>query len=293
MKRLHINQNSNPSEINVEQDANPAENKTAVKSKLTSESSSVFPILVSLMLIILIVAFTVSVFKAEARLFSSVMDHLILNLFLNLIVIISIIWLLIMLGDCFGLNSGRAYLCLKWLLFFVYYPLGRLLQFILSQMLKHPVLTKEQFQNSFIAMQNRLLTAVQKQLKIRNILLLLPHCLQFHECKIRITRGINDCADCGECDICHLKDLGKKYNIKIGIANGGTLARKLVHDTQPDFIIAVACHRDLSDGIRESWRYPVFAILNDRPYGPCFDTRVDVDTVEEIINELKNTEYTK
>jgi hypothetical protein len=239
-------------------------------------------------LLLLICGVTIVISRVEARLFSSIFDHLFINSLMYLLIVTSIVWLLILLRDGFALHPGRTYQGLKWLLFFIYYPLGKTLHWILRQVSHHPALSREQFQNSFIAMQNRLLTSVHSQLKVTNILLLLPHCLQFHECKIRITRDINDCADCGECDICHLKDLGKKYGIRIGIANGGTLARKLVRDTQPDYIIAVACHRDLTDGIRESWHYPVYAVLNERPYGPCHDTRVEVDTVEQVIKSLRN-----
>jgi len=116
----------------------------------------------------------------------------------------------------------------------------------------------------------------------------LPHCLQFHDCRIRITRDIKDCEQCGRCDICNLKQLSEVYDISVGIANGGTLARKIVHDAKPDVIIAVACHRDLTDGVRESWKYPVYAILNERPHGPCFDTRVDVNQVNNIIEAIFN-----
>ena len=52
-------------------------------------------------------------------------------------------------------------------------------------------------------------------------------------------------------------------------------------DKRPDMIIAVACDRDLTSGIQDTYPIPVFGILNKRPNGPCYDTDVDVDLVEE------------
>jgi hypothetical protein len=51
-------------------------------------------------------------------------------------------------------------------------------------------------------------------------------------------------------------------------------------------IIAVACHRDLTDGVRDSWRYPVYAVLNERPKGPCFETTVSASTIEFAIKKF-------
>jgi hypothetical protein len=52
-------------------------------------------------------------------------------------------------------------------------------------------------------------------------------------------------------------------------------------DKRPDMIIAVACDRDLTSGIQDTYPIPVFGILNKRPNGPCYDTDVDVDLVEK------------
>jgi hypothetical protein len=48
-------------------------------------------------------------------------------------------------------------------------------------------------------------------------------------------------------------------------------------------IIAVACERDLSSGIQDSYPLPVFGVINHRPHGPCYDTLVDLDKVEEAL----------
>jgi hypothetical protein len=77
-----------------------------------------------------------------------------------------------------------------------------------------------------------------------------------------------------------LKD---KYGFRIFMATGGTLARKIVKDTKPELILAVACERELVSGIKEVKRIPVIAIPNLRPNGPCKDTMVNLKQVEESL----------
>jgi hypothetical protein len=242
-------------------------------------STAVFPWVVSLVLVLLTCSMAIIVFQAERNLQTSSFDKLLTTLVSVIIFILNAVWLLVLLFESYDLSFGKLCQTAKWLLFFIYYPLSRLVT-VPFKALKEPV------QVSFLAFQNRIFLANNHLNQQSKLLLLLPHCLQFHDCKIRITRDINSCEECGDCDICNLKDLGKRFELKIGIANGGTLARKIVHDLQPDAIIAVACHRDLTDGVRESWKYPVYGILNERPFGPCYDTKVDLDAIERILNTI-------
>ena len=50
-------------------------------------------------------------------------------------------------------------------------------------------------------------------------------------------------------------------------------------------IIAVACERDLISGMMDISQIPVIGILNQRPYGPCRDTYVDVNKIEYYIQK--------
>ena len=53
-------------------------------------------------------------------------------------------------------------------------------------------------------------------------------------------------------------------------------------------IIGVACERDLTSGIQDTYPIPVFGILNKRPFGPCYDTDVNLQLVEMgIVTFLK------
>lgn len=140
---------------------------------------------------------------------------------------------------------------------------------------------KESFQDAVIAMNNRLVRA--EKLKTKKILILLPHCLQINDCQIRLTHNIYNCKRCGKCEIKDLIEITDAYKLNLSIATGGTLARKIVKEIRPEAIIAVACERDLSSGLVDTYPLPVLGIPNERPFGPCFNTRVDLDKVKEAI----------
>ncbi len=118
------------------------------------------------------------------------------------------------------------------------------------------------------------------------ILLLLPHCLQNHSCEHRITFNPGNCKRCGGCPVGELVDLAEKTGIKIAVATGGTLARRHVTAERPQAVIAVACPRDLGQGMLDAWPVPVYGIENSRPHGDCLDTMVDTEAVRKAIEDL-------
>lgn len=140
---------------------------------------------------------------------------------------------------------------------------------------------KERLQAIIIEINNRLVE--KEKPKAARILLLLPHCLQVNECDIRITHNIYNCKRCGRCEIKDLIDIADENNLKLFVATGGNLARKIVSDVHPEAIVAVACERDLSSGIADTFPMPVIGIPNERPFGPCFNTRVSLEKVKEAI----------
>jgi hypothetical protein len=140
--------------------------------------------------------------------------------------------------------------------------------------------SKDQVRRSFIEINNQLVLAQHPRATPEKMLLLMPHCLQFHECQFRITGSTLHCKRCGKCPIKGLAELSEKYGVGLAVATGGTLARRIVVERRPRLIIAVACERDLSSGIQDSYPLPVYGVVNRRPQGPCFDTQVDLDRVE-------------
>ncbi|NLP01515.1 MAG: DUF116 domain-containing protein [Fibrobacter sp.] len=136
---------------------------------------------------------------------------------------------------------------------------------------------------SFVKVNNALTKAQSKRIKGDRILVLLPHCLQIDICNRKITNNINNCVRCGRCPVGELVAMGESHGLKIEVVNGGTLARRRVAEMRPDGIIAVACERDLTLGIQDVYPVPVFGVINDRPYGPCLNTCVDMSLVEEAV----------
>jgi hypothetical protein len=149
-------------------------------------------------------------------------------------------------------------------------------------------ISKEKIQQSFVEVNNLLVRAKCRDAKPKRILLLMPHCLQFNDCAIKITSDAYKCQACGKCRIKDLVVLAKKYDVHLSVATGGTLARRRVAEARPQAIIAVACERDLTSGIQDAYPLPVIGILNDRPFGPCFNTSVDISKVAEALEFLAN-----
>lgn len=147
-------------------------------------------------------------------------------------------------------------------------------------------ISKDTIRQSFVAMNNSLVTSQRLKVRPDRVLILLPHCLQLFDCEIKVTGDINKCLRCGRCDITGLSELAQKYRIDISVATGGTLARKVIIEKKPKLVVAVACERDLTSGIKDCYPLPVIGVLNDRPFGPCFNTRVDVEKIEEALQSV-------
>jgi hypothetical protein len=145
---------------------------------------------------------------------------------------------------------------------------------------------RDTIRQSFISMNNSLVMARKIRVKPDRILILLPHCLQFVDCDIKVTGDINKCLRCDRCDISGLARLAEQYHIDISVATGGTLARKVIMEKRPKLVLAVACEGDLTSGIRDCYPLPVLGVLNDRPFGPCYNTSVDLERIEEAIKAV-------
>jgi uncharacterized protein len=146
---------------------------------------------------------------------------------------------------------------------------------------------REQVQHAFVAVNNELVLAqCRNSGPPRSILLLMPHCLQDKDCQTKITYRVENCKRCGKCSIKDLLGLAEKYGVHIAVATGGTIARRIVIETRPDLIIAVACERDLTSGIQDTTPLPVYGIFNQRPFGPCINTQVPLDRVESVLRQV-------
>ncbi|MGE4264912.1 MAG: DUF116 domain-containing protein [Desulfovibrio sp.] len=146
--------------------------------------------------------------------------------------------------------------------------------------------SKEDIHTSFIKVNNELVLREVDRFPPQKILLLMPHCLQNSRCDMRLTYDIDNCRRCGLCPITGLLDLRDRFGVHLAVATGGTIARRIVGQKRPGLIIAVACYRDLSSGIQDTYPLPVFGVLNERPNGPCLDTTVPVDRLEAALKRF-------
>lgn len=143
---------------------------------------------------------------------------------------------------------------------------------------------KNELRKIFVKLNNEYIYSQKYNLAPKDILILIPHCIQKHTCKLKVTTKIETCARCGLCNIGDLVRLKEKNNINIFVATGGTLARKIILENKPKAVIAVACERDLTSGVQDVKGIPVLGVFNKRPNGPCVDTIIDIDEVKKAIN---------
>jgi hypothetical protein len=151
-------------------------------------------------------------------------------------------------------------------------------------------LSKEEVQRSFIELNNHLVQVKYFGLAPQELLLMLPQCMQNSNCGVRIVRDIRNCKRCGNCQIKEIIKICERYGLKACLATGGTLARMIIKERDPRAVIAVACERELVDGIQDCYPLPVFGILNQRFHGPCMDTTATLERLESAIKYFLSTE---
>ncbi|MGD9610916.1 MAG: DUF116 domain-containing protein [Desulfovibrionaceae bacterium] len=147
-------------------------------------------------------------------------------------------------------------------------------------------ISKSRVRSSFIKVNNEMVTTTAGRYPPDKLLVLLPHCLQSSRCAHRLTYDIRNCKRCGKCPVDGLIALSEHYGVHIAIATGGTIARRIVVQQRPKLILAVACERDLSSGIQDTYPIPVYGVLNERPNGPCLDTLVSLPRLERALRHF-------
>ena len=144
---------------------------------------------------------------------------------------------------------------------------------------------KDRIRESFVEVNNSFIKFDKHRFSAQDVLVLLPHCLQNYDCIHRVTNNIDVCHDCGKCTIQNFKKIKNDLKVNVAIATGGTLARKIIVQTKPKCIVAVACQRDLVDGLLDVFPIPVYGILNETPSGPCINTSVNIEKIEEFLRK--------
>lgn len=123
-------------------------------------------------------------------------------------------------------------------------------------------------------------------------ILLLPHCLRrSNTCQAKYDLHGLECMECNpDCSINKLRLKALEYGYKgVCVAPGGHLAIKFVREYNPKAIVAVACSKELEEGICELEKLtkdsitPVIVIVPLLKDG-CIDTEVDDERALEIIS---------
>jgi len=115
------------------------------------------------------------------------------------------------------------------------------------------------------------------------VLVLLPACLQRSGCDLRLHDDLSNCGRCGRCAISAFLDLADRYGVQVYRATGGRQAVARARDPKIKAIVAVACQKELRDGIFACLPKAILARTIAWPCGPCKDTTVEMDRVEEAV----------
>lgn len=145
---------------------------------------------------------------------------------------------------------------------------------------------RRQLEASFIAVSNLIFLKSKIKVPANKLLVITPHCLQLASCPHKITRDPSNCKRCGRCNISDLVKLSEELGFIFFVATGGTLARQIVKKNRPQAVLAIACERDLMSGIQDVYPLPAVGVLNLRPNGPCYNTKVDIEEVKKTLQQI-------
>lgn len=148
--------------------------------------------------------------------------------------------------------------------------------------------SREEVQGSFIAVNNALAARSVGGLDTTDVLVLLPRCLQWSECVHMVSQDVSRCRRCGRCAIAEILRATEDMDVAIHVSTGGTQARRLVLERRPRAIVAVACERELTEGIGDVGGIPVLGVINRLPQGPCHNTDVDTASVTRAIEAVRS-----
>ena len=123
-------------------------------------------------------------------------------------------------------------------------------------------------------------------------ILLLPHCLRKSEtCQAKYTKHGLECCGCNpECPVNRLSQAAVKLGYKgVCIAPGGSLAVNYIKEIRPKAIVAVACQKELEEGVQDVRKMgsedisaiPIVVVPLSKD--GCIDTEVDEEGALEMI----------
>ena len=75
-----------------------------------------------------------------------------------------------------------------------------------------------------------------------------------------------------------------RYEVPVFVATRGQLARRVIRERRPRAVVAVACERDMTTGLRDvAGKLPVLGLTMCLPNGPCRDAVLDLAVMERWV----------
>ena len=137
-----------------------------------------------------------------------------------------------------------------------------------------------------IRLNNRWVGWRRIRVKPGEILLLLPHCLHKQSCPRNVVHSLDECRRCGDCSVGALAGLRDDFGVVACVVGGGREALAQVRNPRIKAVVAVACDKELMQGIRAAFPKPVLAVSNRTPEGPCKNTLADPAEVSHALASL-------
>jgi len=142
------------------------------------------------------------------------------------------------------------------------------------------------FSRWFVSLNNLLTRCRRIKVSPENLLLLVPRCLQKNGCAQTLGETIDACKACGQCNVTDLLAIRDEFGIHCSLAAGGREALAFVRNPQVEVVVAVACEKELTQGILAVFPKPVLGVLNIQTNGPCRNTHLDPGLVREAIRTM-------
>lgn len=126
-----------------------------------------------------------------------------------------------------------------------------------------------------------------KEIPPEETLIFLPHCLRHRDCEAVLQEQGLVCTDCKKCSIGVIKRKSEPLGYKLYIVPGSSFVKKIVRENKKfKAVIGVACHEDLSQTMTLLSDFCPQGVLLSRT--GCFETKVDVKTMLDLINSKNN-----
>jgi hypothetical protein len=111
----------------------------------------------------------------------------------------------------------------------------------------------------------------------------LPQCLRGKNCKAKQDKFGFHCLQCGECKIADIVKTARSVKIKVFVLPGSSIIPSIVTKFKPSAVIAVACFKELVQGIELSEKYKIPTQFVNLTRAGCRNTDVALCDVLKLM----------